>query len=45
MGWMLRNAQVGQLSHQLPVLRAREIDKWGDGAQFKALLARGTRQS
>jgi hypothetical protein len=45
MGWMLRNAQLGQLSHPLPVLRAREIDKWGDGAQYKALLARGTPQS
>lgn len=39
MGWMLRNAQVGQLSHPLPVLRAR--DKWGAGKQYEALLGRG----
>ncbi|KAK1259293.1 hypothetical protein QJS04_geneDACA015473 [Acorus gramineus] len=27
-GWYIRNAQTRQLSHPLPVLRAREIDKW-----------------
>uniref|UniRef100_A0A9I9EDP5 Uncharacterized protein n=1 Tax=Cucumis melo TaxID=3656 RepID=A0A9I9EDP5_CUCME len=27
-GWYIRNAQTRQLSHPLPVLRAREIDDW-----------------
>ncbi|KAL8139964.1 hypothetical protein V2J09_005985 [Rumex salicifolius] len=27
-GWYLSNAQTRQLSHPLPVLRAREIDEW-----------------
>ncbi|KAL1547378.1 Plastoglobule-localized metallopeptidase 48, chloroplastic [Salvia divinorum] len=27
-GWYIRNAQTRQLSHPLPVLRAREIDEW-----------------
>ncbi|MEW5311274.1 MAG: hypothetical protein WDW38_003002 [Sanguina aurantia] len=39
-GWYLRNAQTSNLSHPLPVLRAREIDRWGQGPEFKALLAR-----
>jgi hypothetical protein len=39
--WPVRVVQVGQLSHPLPVLRAREIDKWGAGKQYEALLGRG----
>uniref|UniRef100_A0A0C9S1P7 TSA: Wollemia nobilis Ref_Wollemi_Transcript_25010_1468 transcribed RNA sequence n=1 Tax=Wollemia nobilis TaxID=56998 RepID=A0A0C9S1P7_9CONI len=39
-GWYLRNAQTRQLSHPLPVLRAREIDQWARNPQYKALLAR-----
>jgi hypothetical protein len=34
--WSVRVVQVGQLSHPLPVLRAR--DKWGAGKQYEALL-------
>ena len=33
--WSVRVVQVGQLSHPLPVLRAREIDKWGAGKQYE----------
>ncbi|GMH33402.1 hypothetical protein BSKO_01236 [Bryopsis sp. KO-2023] len=40
LGWYLRNAQTRALSHPLPVMRAREIDRWSQSAQFKALLAR-----
>ncbi|XP_024525307.1 uncharacterized protein LOC112344575 isoform X2 [Selaginella moellendorffii] len=40
LGWYLRNAQTRQLSHPLPVLRAREIDQWGRSTQYKALVAR-----
>lgn len=39
MGWFLRNAQTRQLTHPLPVLRAREVDKWAGSTQYKALLA------
>jgi hypothetical protein len=40
LGWYLRNAQTRALSHPLPVMRAREIDRWAQGAQYKGLLAR-----
>ena len=39
-GWYLRNAQNRQLSHPLPVMRAREIDRWFDSAQFRSLVER-----
>eukprot|EP01018_Ginkgo_biloba_P006195 Gb_19798 [translate_table: standard] len=42
-GWYLRNAQTRQLSHPLPVLRAREIDQWARNREYKALIARASR--
>ncbi|XP_008450100.2 plastoglobule-localized metallopeptidase 48, chloroplastic [Cucumis melo] len=42
-GWYIRNAQTRQLSHPLPVLRAREIDDWSKGQEYKNLLKRGTK--
>ncbi|KAJ0972633.1 hypothetical protein J5N97_020592 [Dioscorea zingiberensis] len=39
-GWYIRNAQTRQLSHPLPVLRAREIDDWSRSQEFKFLLKR-----
>ncbi|KZV20260.1 hypothetical protein F511_25529 [Dorcoceras hygrometricum] len=36
-GW---NAQTRQLSHPLPVLRAREIDEWSRSKEYKLLLQR-----
>jgi len=44
-GWYLRNAQSSQLTHPLPVLRAREIDRWAASEEFTALLKRGRRQA
>lgn len=44
LGWYLRNAQTRGLSHPLPVLRAKEVDKWAQSAQFKALLARASNE-
>eukprot|EP00898_Chlorokybus_atmophyticus_P000941 jgi/Chlat1/1848/Chrsp14S00781 len=44
-GWYLRNAQTRQLSHPLPVLRAREIDQWSRSEEFRILLRRGMRHS
>ncbi|XP_023527537.1 uncharacterized protein LOC111790739 [Cucurbita pepo subsp. pepo] len=42
-GWYIRNAQTRQLSHPLPVLRAREIDDWSKTQEYKNLLKRGTK--
>ncbi|EPS66175.1 hypothetical protein M569_08601, partial [Genlisea aurea] len=39
-GWYMRNAQTRQLSHPLPVLRAREIDRWSRSEEYKSLLKR-----
>lgn len=38
LGWYLRNAQTRALSHPLPVLRAREIDRWSTSPQYRALI-------
>jgi Zn-dependent protease with chaperone function len=38
LGWYLRNAQTRGLSHPLPVLRAREIDRWAKSDQYRRLL-------
>lgn len=40
LGWYLRNAQNRALSHPLPVMRAREIDRWSQSAQYKALVSK-----
>ncbi|EYU38184.1 hypothetical protein MIMGU_mgv1a020370mg [Erythranthe guttata] len=37
-GWYIRNAQTRQLSHPLPVLRAREIDEWSKSPEYQSLL-------
>ncbi|KAM7506496.1 hypothetical protein LguiA_016949 [Lonicera macranthoides] len=39
-GWYIRNAQTRQLSHPLPVLRAREIDEWSRSQDYRSLLNR-----
>ncbi|KAL9162882.1 hypothetical protein ABFS82_06G006600 [Erythranthe guttata] len=39
-GWYIRNAQTRQLSHPLPVLRAREIDEWSKSPEYQSLLKR-----
>ncbi|KAK9832384.1 hypothetical protein WJX74_008472 [Apatococcus lobatus] len=44
LGWYLRNAQTRALSHPLPVMRAREVDRWADGPQYKALIAKNSMQ-
>eukprot|EP00271_Cylindrocystis_brebissonii_P019160 TRINITY_DN5720_c0_g1_i1.p1 TRINITY_DN5720_c0_g1~~TRINITY_DN5720_c0_g1_i1.p1 ORF type:complete len:414 (+),score=41.51 TRINITY_DN5720_c0_g1_i1:230-1471(+) len=45
LSWYLRNAQTRQLSHPLPVLRAREIDQWARGREYKALVERSRREA
>ncbi|NJK39660.1 MAG: M48 family metallopeptidase [Oscillatoriales cyanobacterium RM2_1_1] len=38
LGEMLKQAQTAQLSHPLPVLRAREIDRWSSAPNYHRLL-------
>jgi hypothetical protein len=42
-GWYLRNAQTRALSHPLPVMRAREVDRWAQSPEFRALLVKNSR--
>ena len=39
LGQMLKQAQTAQLSHPVPVLRAREIDRWASSKNYESLLA------
>jgi Zn-dependent protease with chaperone function len=39
LGGMLREMQTSQLTHPLPVLRAREIDRWAGTAAYQNLLS------
>ncbi|OAY64044.1 Protease HtpX [Ananas comosus] len=39
-GWYIRNAQTRELSHPLPILRAREIDEWSRSQEYRSLLQR-----
>ncbi|WP_322742597.1 M48 family metallopeptidase [Synechocystis salina] len=38
MGAMLKNLQTQNLTHPVPVLRAREIDRWSDSQTYQNLL-------
>ena len=38
MGQMLKTAQTAQLTHPVPVLRAREIDRWASCQDYQNLL-------
>jgi Zn-dependent protease with chaperone function len=38
MGEMLKGLQTQQLTHPLPVLRAREIDRWAGSPDYQNLL-------
>jgi Zn-dependent protease with chaperone function len=40
LGKMLRQLQTAQLSHPVPVLRAREIDRWAATQEYQSLLER-----
>jgi Zn-dependent protease with chaperone function len=40
LGKMLRQLQTAQLSHPVPVLRAREIDRWASTQEYQSLLER-----
>jgi hypothetical protein len=38
LGEMLKQAMTAQLTHPVPVLRAREIDRWASSQEYQALL-------
>mmetsp|Transcript_9823 Transcript_9823/g.15521 ORF Transcript_9823/g.15521 Transcript_9823/m.15521 type:complete len:94 (+) Transcript_9823:282-563(+) len=44
-GWYLRNAEARQLTHPLPVMRAREIDQWSRSPEYRRLIRDGPWQS
>ncbi|MBA0880898.1 hypothetical protein Goshw_006768 [Gossypium schwendimanii] len=41
----VRNAQMQQLSHPLPVLHAREIDEWSRSNEYRSLLKCATQMN
>ena len=38
LGEMLQSAQTAQLSHPVPVIRAREIARWASSAEYQAIV-------
>ncbi|TVP61966.1 MAG: M48 family peptidase [Nodularia sp. (in: Bacteria)] len=38
LGEMVKEARTSQLSHPVPVLRAREIDRWSSSTEYQSLL-------
>jgi Zn-dependent protease with chaperone function len=38
LGEMLQTVQNAQLTHPVPVIRAREIDRWSSSAEYQAIL-------
>lgn len=41
LGALLKEAQTAQLTHPVPVLRAREIDRWASSQNYQSLLQTG----
>ena len=37
---MLKTAQTAQLTHPVPVIRAREIDRWASSFEYQSILAK-----
>ena len=40
LGEMLQQAQTAQLTHPVPVIRAREIDRWASSVEYQSILDR-----
>ncbi len=45
LGEMLKQLQTAQLSHPVPVLRAREIDRWASSQEYQTLIKQRTQNS
>lgn len=41
LGEVLQAAQTAQLTHPVPVIRAREIDRWASSAQYQKIINKG----
>jgi Zn-dependent protease with chaperone function len=44
LGELLKNAQTAQLTHPVPVIRAREIERWASSAEYQNLLVREAKE-
>ncbi|MGB7412975.1 MAG: M48 family metallopeptidase [Thermosynechococcaceae cyanobacterium] len=44
LGLLLKSVRTAELTHPVPVLRAREIDRWANGATYQDLLQPSTQQ-
>ena len=42
MGRLLRSQMEPQLTHPLPVLRVRELDRWFHSSSYTSIMSRGT---
>lgn len=42
LGELLKQAQTAQLTHPVPVLRAREIDRWASGQEYQTILQKNS---
>ena len=42
LGQLLKEVQTAQLTHPVPVLRAREIDRWADSKDYQLLIQKQT---
>ena len=38
LGEMVKTARTAQLTHPVPVLRAREIDRWASSTEYQSLI-------
>ncbi|MFM8006455.1 MAG: peptidase M48, partial [Dolichospermum sp.] len=38
LGDMVKSARTAQLSHPVPVLRAREVDRWGSSLEYQKII-------
>jgi hypothetical protein len=38
LGWYFSNAHTRALSHPLPVMRAREVDRWSQSEEYRRLI-------
>lgn len=44
LGTLLKSVRTAELTHPVPVLRAREIDRWASGSTYQELLREHTHQ-
>lgn len=45
LGSMLSRSQASSLTHPLPILRASELNRWANGDQYRALVAKAKKEA